>query len=66
MIDKIDVAEALANKLDADYVEGLGYVLFGESEDGVMVLQTWPDGDEGSSVDFLIRITRYRQPKEEA
>lgn len=60
-IDKTDVAEALAATLDDTKVEGLGTVLLGESEDGVMVMQTWPNGDNEPSVDFLVRITRYRQ-----
>ena len=59
-IDKFDVSEALARALDDTVVEGLGHVLLGECEDGVMVMQTWPE--EGKpSVDFLLRITRYRQ-----
>jgi hypothetical protein len=63
-IDKLDVVEALAEALDNKRIDGLGYVLVGaDSEElGTLVIQAWPDGDDKPSVDFLARITRFRQP----
>lgn len=63
-IDKIDVVEALAEVLDDSRIDGLGAVLAAPDGDewGTLVLQTWPDGDDRPSVDFLLRVTRYRQP----
>lgn len=62
-IDKIDVAEALAAHVDDARIPGLGTVLAAQDSEewGTLVLQTWPDGDDKPSVDFLVRITRYRQ-----
>ena len=63
-IDKVDVVEALSEFLDDQTIEGLGFVLAnatGNEQDGVMLLQTWPDGDEEPSVSFLLRVTRSRE-----
>lgn len=62
-IDKVDVAEALADVLDQKLIPGLGLVFAGVDfqDDGTIILQTWQTQD-APSVDFLCRITRYRHP----
>lgn len=64
-ITKHDVAEFLSDELDATQVEGLGFVLAGIpfDEEGAILIQTWPNEGDKESVDFLLRVTRYRQPR---
>jgi hypothetical protein len=64
-LDKIDIAEALVELLDDAQVEGIGFTLAGSDvEEGAVLLQTWQTpGMYEESVDFMIRVTRYRQPR---
>lgn len=64
-IDKQDLAEAIAEAIDDKRHEVIGYTLAASDsvEWGTLVVQTWPDGDDKPSVDFLVRVTRYRQPR---
>jgi len=61
-IDKQDVVEAIAEAMDDFRHERLGFTLAASdgSEWGTLVIQTWPDGEESPSVDFLARVTRLR------
>lgn len=62
MTDKLDVAETIVELMDGMCFQSLGTILAGVDSDefGTVVLQTWPNGDNLPSVDFLIRVTRYR------
>lgn len=61
-IDKQDIVEAIADAIDDLKHDRIGYVLASSDADewGTLVIQTWPDGAGGPSIDFLARVTRLR------
>ena len=61
-IDKQDIVEAIAEAMDDLKHDRIGFVLAGSDGDewGTLVIQAWPDGPGTPSVDFLVRVTRYR------
>ncbi|WP_447948241.1 hypothetical protein [Microbacterium maritypicum] len=64
-IDKQDIVEAIADAIDDMNHDRIGYVLASSDSDewGTLVIQTWPDGAAGPSVDFLARVTRIRSSR---
>lgn len=61
-IDKQDIVEAIADAIDDLKHDRIGYVLASSDSDewGTLVIQTWPDGASGPSVNFLARVTRLQ------